>query len=67
MKHSVRTSLAVKAPFELPLALQGHGWIWLAPHRFEEASATWMVPLRIGERAVLATVRQQKAARRWSP
>lgn len=63
MKHSVRTSLAVKAPFELPLALQGHGWIWLAPHRFDATSETWTVPLRLEERAVLATVRQQRAAK----
>jgi len=50
--------LPAPAPFELRLCLFGHGWIALPPHRFDEATQTFTTVLRLGERAVDATLRQ---------
>lgn len=49
-----RTVLAVPAPFDLRLALRGHGWVALLPHRYDEADphATWHTALRVGAQAV---------------
>lgn len=44
-----RTTLPLPKPFELELALHGHGWILLAPHRYDERSGVWTVPLRLGD------------------
>ncbi|MEO6595965.1 MAG: Fe-S cluster assembly protein HesB [Planctomycetota bacterium] len=49
------------SPFDLRLCLFGHGWIALAPHRFDEASKTFTTVLRLGEHAVDATLRQATA------
>lgn len=54
-----RTTLTAERPFDLKLALHGHGWIYLEPHRFDEATATWHVPLRAGANVVDVSVRQQ--------
>jgi 3-methyladenine DNA glycosylase/8-oxoguanine DNA glycosylase len=34
MPHTHRLTLRVPAPFELDVALRGHGWVALAPHRY---------------------------------
>lgn len=44
--------IPVPVPFELRLALFGHGWVALAPHRFDEATQTLHTVLRLGDRAV---------------
>lgn len=54
--------LTAPRPFELRLCLFGHGWVALAPHRFDEASQTFTTVLRLGEHAVDATLRQEKDA-----
>jgi 3-methyladenine DNA glycosylase/8-oxoguanine DNA glycosylase len=36
--HMHRASLRVPSPFELDVALRGHGWVALAPHRYERAT-----------------------------
>lgn len=54
------TKIAVDAPFELSLALRGHGWIWLAPHRFDEERCVWTTPLRLHDKVALAEVTQKK-------
>jgi N-glycosylase/DNA lyase len=54
--HTLR--LSAPRPFELRLCLFGHGWVALAPHRFDEATQTFSTVLRLGERAVDATLRQ---------
>lgn len=36
MEH--RLTLRVPSPFELDVALRGHGWVALAPHRYERAA-----------------------------
>lgn len=50
--------LPVPRPFELRLCLFGHGWVALAPHRFDEAAQTFATVLRLGDDAVDATLRQ---------
>jgi N-glycosylase/DNA lyase len=37
--------IPVEAPFELRLCLFGHGWVALAPHAFDEATATFTTVL----------------------
>ncbi len=37
------------APFDLRLCLHGHGWVALAPHRFDEATTTLHTVLRLGD------------------
>ena len=62
MPHATSTTLATKRPFELALALHGHGWIHLPPHRWDEAKGQWSVPLRLGRQVVAAHVRQSRAS-----
>jgi len=52
--------LPVREPFDLRLCLFGHGWIALAPHRFDEATQTFATVLRLGNSAVDATLRQRQ-------
>lgn len=54
--------LEVPTPFDLTLCLHGHGWVALAPHAFDEATATLRTVLRLGEHAVDATLTQADAA-----
>lgn len=54
------TRLATPRGFDLALALHGHGWIQLAPHRWDGAMATWHTALRAGTHAVDAAVVQRK-------
>lgn len=35
MAHEHRLTLRVPAPFELDVVLRGHGWVALAPHRYD--------------------------------
>jgi N-glycosylase/DNA lyase len=46
--------MAVPEPFDLRLALRGHGWIALAPHRYDEddPQGAWHTVLRLGNPAV---------------
>ncbi len=66
MTTSHRLRLPVPEPFELRLALRGHGWVALLPHRYDEATATpdapWHTVLRLGAQAVDCTVRQGSRA-----
>ena len=56
---AVRTiRLRVDRPFELRLCLFGHGWVALAPHRFDEATSTFTTVLLLGDDAVDAVLRQ---------
>lgn len=59
MPGSLVTRLATPRGFDLELALHGHGWIQLPPHRWDEASQTWHTALRAGDRAVEAAVVQR--------
>lgn len=49
-----RLTLPVPEPFDLHLALRGHGWVALAPHRYDEQvpTAPWHTVLRLGDEAV---------------
>ena len=38
MPHTHQLTLQVQSPFELDVALRGHGWVALAPHRYERAA-----------------------------
>ena len=40
----------VAAPFDLRLALFGHGWVDLAPHSWSEDRGRWVRPLATDER-----------------
>ncbi|MBL8749110.1 MAG: Fe-S cluster assembly protein HesB [Planctomycetes bacterium] len=51
--------IPVDPPFDLRLCLFGHGWVALAPHRFDEASRTFSTVLLVGDDAVDATLRQE--------
>ncbi len=51
-------AIAVAAPFDLHLCLNGHGWVALAPHCFDEGTCTLTTVLRLGDDAVDATLRQ---------
>lgn len=55
------TRLATPRGFDLALALLGHGWIQLPPHRWDEAAGTWHTALRAGERPVDVAVVQRTA------
>jgi N-glycosylase/DNA lyase len=55
--------LPVAAPFELRLCLFGHGWVALAPHRFDEASQTFSTVLRLGSLVADASLRQTQPDR----
>lgn len=50
--------LRTPPPFDLRLCLFGHGWIALAPHRFDDATNTFSTVLSLGGVAVDATLRQ---------
>src|SRR5687768_9138928 len=53
-------TIPVPAPFDLRLCLHGHGWVALAPHRFDDATTTLATVLLLpGARAVDATLDQQ--------
>lgn len=54
------TRLATPRGFDLELALHGHGWVQLPPHRWDGAAATWHTALHAGKRAVDAAVVQRK-------
>lgn len=58
---SATLHLPVARPFELRLCLFGHGWVALAPHRFDETSQTFATVLLLGGHAVDATLRQARA------
>jgi len=49
---SAELTLKTPRPFELRLCLFGHGWIDLAPHHYDEPSATFSTALRLGTQAV---------------
>lgn len=57
---SATASIRVPKPFELRLALFGHGWIGLPPHEFDEATRTWTTAVRVGERVLRAEVSQPR-------
>ena len=54
------TRLAAPQPFDLRLCLFGHGWIALAPHRFDEERLRWHTVLRLARSVVDATVGQRR-------
>lgn len=56
-------SLAVAPPFDLQLALHGHGWVYLAPHAYDEASGALRTALRLGEDAIDVELTQAAPAR----
>src|SRR5262245_30609392 len=63
--HSTRMptrtlQLPIPRPFELRLCLFGHGWVALAPHRFDEASQVFSTVLLVDGQAVDATLRHEK-------
>lgn len=56
-------AISVPPPFDLQLALHGHGWVYLAPHAYDEAKGTLRTALRLGERAVDAELSQATSSR----
>jgi len=52
--------LPIPRPFELRLCLFGHGWVALAPHRFDEASQAFSTVLLVDGQAVDATLRHER-------
>lgn len=56
-------AIPVAPPFDLQLALHGHGWVYLAPHAYDEATATLRTALRLGEVAVDAELTQAAPTR----
>jgi N-glycosylase/DNA lyase len=54
-----RLEWRVRHPFELRLALFGHGWIDLAPHRWHEAQRRFTTVLTVGARAVDVELQQR--------
>lgn len=56
-------AIPVEPPFDLRLCLFGHGWVALAPHRFDEATRTFATVLRLGNQVVDATLRQSRPDR----
>ena len=61
MPVAQRCRIAVRPPFELPLALRGHGWVSLAPHRWAGDNEPWHTLLRLGRQVVGAGVVQRGA------
>lgn len=47
--HRRTIRLRVAEPFDLRLCLHGHGWIALAPHRFDPATTALHTVLRLGD------------------
>lgn len=56
-------AIPVPPPFDLQLALHGHGWVHLAPHDYDEATGALRTVLRHGEQAVDAELTQATPAR----
>jgi len=56
-----RFELAVAKPFELPLAVTGHGWYDLAPHRYQTGAARFETVIAYGEAAYDVAVEQRGA------
>jgi 3-methyladenine DNA glycosylase/8-oxoguanine DNA glycosylase len=57
--HTHTVDLPVAPPFDLRLCLHGHGWVALAPHRYDEAAGTLATVLTLGDDAVDATLHQE--------
>jgi len=57
--HRERMRLRVAPPFELEVALLGHGWIDLAPHRWRRGSGRFDTAIAIGGGAVDVAVTQR--------
>ncbi len=55
----LRFRLRVTAPFDLRVALFGHGWIDLAPNAWDEETRTLRTVLAAGRRAADVVVRQE--------
>ncbi|MBX3462819.1 MAG: Fe-S cluster assembly protein HesB [Planctomycetes bacterium] len=55
--------IPVAPPFDLRLCLFGHGWVALAPHRYDEGAGTFATVLRVGTAVLDATLRQPRADR----
>jgi N-glycosylase/DNA lyase len=55
--------LPVRPPFELRLALFGHGWIDLAPHEWHEAAAAFSTVLDTGDAVLDLRITQPAAGR----
>jgi N-glycosylase/DNA lyase len=58
----LRFRLRVAAPFDLRVALFGHGWIDLAPNVWDEAMRTLHTVLSVGRRSADVVVRQDGGA-----
>lgn len=56
-------TIPVAPPFDLQLALHGHGWVHLAPHAYDEATGALRTVLRHGQRAIDAELTQTAASR----
>ena len=56
-------SIPVAPPFDLQLALHGHGWVHLAPHAYDEATGALRTVLRHGQRAIDAELTQTAPSR----
>jgi N-glycosylase/DNA lyase len=63
MMARARFELAVAPPFELPLAVTGHGWYDLAPHRYETGAARFETVVANGDVAWDVAVEQKDAKR----
>ena len=61
-RENTRIELPIQEPFELKLALFGHGWIDLPPHRWDEGASAFHSVIDCGVRA--AEVEVQKNGRR---
>ena len=57
------TTITAPLPFDLKLCLMGHGWIALAPHRFDIDKVRWQTVLRLGTKVVDATITQQQSTK----
>lgn len=62
MSGQLRTTTTVGSPFDLRLALFGHGWIDLAPHTWDPTTGALSTAITLGERAADVTVVQRGAA-----
>ncbi len=58
--HQTRVETA--PPFDWRVSLFGHGWIALAPHRFDEETARWHTALRLGAATVDAVAQHNGRA-----
>ena len=62
MKFLLRTP----SPFELPIAVCGHGWYDLPPHRWDPESRRYTTVIDLGSRVVEATLTESGAGLRGS-